>query len=201
MSEWKENLKDPFAVFTEWYSLALKNNSFEPTAMTLATLDNQGMPSARVVLLKHFEESGFCFFTNYESAKAKEIEAHPNVALNFHWQKPLHRQVRVRGVVEKMSYEESDAYFQTRERGSQIGAWASPQSHKISDRDELMERIKNIEEKFANKNIPCPAFWGGYRVKPLSFEFWQAEVHRLHERLKFTRDDLSSPWKITRLAP
>lgn len=168
--------------------------------MTLATLGKDGMPSIRVVLLKHFEESGFCFFTNYESAKAQELAAHSKAALNFHWQKPLHRQVRVGGVVEKMSYDESDAYFQTRERGSQIGAWASPQSQEIS-REQLMERIKQFEEKFANQKIPCPPNWGGFRLQALNIEFWQSGSNRIHDRLKFTRKDLSSPWKIAHLAP
>ncbi len=175
--------------------------NFEPTAMILATVDSQGMPSARVVLLKEFDDRGLCFFTNYESEKGKELKAHPQGALVFHWEKPLHRQIRVRGTFEKMSYEQSNAYFQTRPRGSQIGAWSSPQSQVIQSRDELKQSVQAIEERFKGGEIPCPENWGGYRLQPLSFEFWQAQEFRLHDRMKFSRSKPSGPWIAQRLAP
>ena len=194
--------KDPFELFKAWFETAKGQDQHEPTSMTLASLNDEGLPSARVVLLKQYDENGFCFFTNYNSAKSQELVSHPKAALTWHWEKPEHRQIRVRGLVEKTSYEESNAYFQTRARGSQIGAWASPQSEEITSREELMARVKEMEEKFAEaETIPCPKHWGGFRVQPLSIEFWQAGEFRLHDRLHFSRESLASAWTIRRLAP
>ncbi|MCB0379555.1 MAG: pyridoxamine 5'-phosphate oxidase [Bdellovibrionales bacterium] len=201
MSSWIDLKQDPFKVFGQWFEAAIKETDFEPTKLTLATLGADGLPSARVVLLKAYDSEGFVFFTNFDSVKGEELKNNPKAAMVFHWQKPFHRQVRIRGLVEKLSFAESNAYFQTRERGSQIGAWASPQSHKISGRQELMERVQLFEDKFANQEIPCPENWGGYRVKPMSLEFWQSGEHRLHDRIRFIRKDLLSPWTAEYLAP
>jgi pyridoxamine 5'-phosphate oxidase len=193
--------QNPLDQFNNWYQAAQKQDLFEPTKMTLATVDEQGMPSARIVLLKKYNETGFYFYTNYESQKAKELLNNNKVALVFHWDKPFHQQIRIRGIAEKISYKDSDLYFQTRDRGSQIGAWASPQSQKIKSREELIELFKTIEEKFKNKKVPCPENWGGFCVQPLSFEFWQAQDYRLHDRVKFSRESLNSGWTVSRLAP
>ena len=202
MEQWISTSDNPFEVFKAWFEQGCDNTSFEPTKMTLATVDSNGMPAARVVLLKKHDDLGFCFYTNYESAKSDELESAGKAALVFHWEKPFHRQIRVRGLIEKMSYEESNEYFQTRARGSQIGAWASPQSQVIKDRAELEKKVSEIEAKFPEgSEIPCPENWGGFRLKPLSIEFWQAGEHRLHDRMKFQRSDLSQDWVAQRLAP
>ncbi len=201
MSEWIKKDDNPFKVFKEWFNLAGKADNFEPTALTLATVDESGMPSARVVLLKQFDDNGLCFFTNYDSEKGQELDKHPKAAMVFHWPLPLHRQIRVRGTIEKLPYEHSNAYFQTRPRGSRIGAWASPQSQEISSREELEKQVKAMEERFSEDSIPCPENWGGYRLQPLSFEFWQAQDFRLHDRIKFTRSSLQDDWQAKRLAP
>lgn len=201
MSEWIQASEEPLDVFSRWYEQALEVGTFEPTKMTLATVDEGGMPSARVVLLKGHDEKGLRFYTNYESVKSDEMGANPKAALVFHWEKPLHRQVRVRGFIEKLSYEESDAYFQTRGRGSQIGAWASPQSQEISSRSELEKRVQEIKDKFGENPIPCPENWGGFVLKPISFEFWESGFDRLHDRMKFSRESLDTTWVAKRLAP
>ncbi len=201
MKDWLQNPPGPFALFKDWFDAAQKVNHFEPTSMTLATVDKEGMPSARVVLLKILDDKGFCFFTNYESRKGQELSAVQKAALVFHWEKPLHRQIRVRGVIEKLSYEESDQYFQSRPRGSQIGAWASPQSQPIKDREVLLNKTKEIEERFKNQKIPCPPHWGGFRLLPLQIEFWQAEEFRLHNRLAYHRDNMENDWAFEILAP
>ena len=202
MDNWISKEANPFDVFQQWYEKAIVNNSFEPTKMTLATVDKDGMPSGRIVLLKVYDEKGFCFFGNYDSVKSKELMEHPKAALVFHWEKPLHQQIRIRGLVEKMSYEESNTYFQKRPRGSQLGAWASPQSQEITGREELLKRVEEVEKRFENEEvIPCPENWGGFRIKPLSFEFWESQEFRLHDRIKFVREDLESSWTATRLAP
>mgnify|MGYP003683214681 CR=1 FL=1 len=201
MSDWIQSTDKPEDVFKSWFEQAQKVTDFEPTAMTLATVDSEGMPSARVVLLKKYDESGLCFFTNFDSKKGEELKTHPKAALAFHWEKPFHRQIRVRGVIEQMSYAESNEYFQTRPRGSQIGAWASPQSHVIENREELEKRVAQFEAQFEGKEIPCPDNWGGYRLKVLSFEFWEAYEFRLHDRIKFVRSSFDSPWSSERLAP
>ena len=195
------NKEDPLLEFKTWFELAQESGNFEPSAMTLSSMDADGMPSGRMVLLKIFDHRGFCFFTNYQSPKVSEITKNPKAGLCFHWENPFHRQVRVRGLVEKMDIKESEDYFKTRPRGSQIGAWASPQSQKIKNRRELEERFKEMEKKFEDKEIPCPLHWGGFRLKPLSIEFWQSGAFRLHDRLRFTRKTFDSPWEVCRLAP
>lgn len=191
----------PLAMFQQWFELAQNENEFEPTAMTLATLDANGFPSARIVLLKKYDDLGFVFFTNYDSPKSVEINQHPKGALVLHWPKPFHRQIRIKGTIEKVSYEESNAYFQTRPRGSQVSAWASPQSQPIQSREELEKRVQEVEEKFKDQPIPCPENWGGFRLTPISLEFWQSEQYRLHNRLRFTRKAPGEPWQWARLAP
>lgn len=201
MDTWIEKHNDPIEVFSHWYTQAQNSDNFEPTAMTLATVDAAGLPDARVVLLKEYDPSGFCFFTNYNSTKSHQVEENPKAALVFHWPKPFHRQIRVRGVIEKVSYQESNDYFQTRPRGSQIGAWASPQSGMIESRAQLQALVKQTEERFQDQDIPCPENWGGFRLKPLSIEFWQAQEFRLHDRMIFVRKNLTAPWQAQRLAP
>ena len=192
----------PFELFADWFEIAQKENDFEPTQMTLATLSEDGIPSARVVLLKKYNEQGLCFFTNYNSGKAKDLAFCGKASVVFHWEKPFHRQIRVRGLVEKLTAEESQDYFSTRARGSQLGAWASPQSQPIKNRQELESLVKGVEEQFPFSDpVPCPDFWGGYRLVPLQFEFWQAGEHRLHDRRRFERADQSSSWSSQRLAP
>ncbi len=201
MSDWISMDAKPDELFEKWFDAARKAGIFEPTAMTLATVDTEGLPDARVVLLKEYNAQEFCFFTNYESAKSQEIVNNPKGALVFHWEKPLHRQIRIRGLIEKLSYERSNSYFQTRERGSQIGAWSSPQSRAIKSRKQLEDLVQSTEERFAGGPVPCPENWGGFCLKPLQIEFWQAGLHRLHDRLQFSRENLDSPWLARRLAP
>lgn len=194
------NRQDPLLEFKTWFDLAQSEN-FEPSAMALSSVDNEGMPSGRMVLLKGFDYRGFCFFTNHQSSKVHEIMENPKASLCFHWGKPFHRQIRVQGFIEKMGMEESEDYFKTRSRGSQIGAWASHQSQKIEDREELKKRFREMEKRFEGKDIPCPPHWGGFRLKPLSIEFWQSGEFRLHDRLKFVRQTFDSSWEVSRLAP
>ena len=194
-------MRTQYLNFKNWFKLAQSNDNFEPTAVNLSTVGQDQMPSSRMVLLKAFDHRGFCFFTNYESPKAEELLKNPKACLCFHWEKPLHRQIRVQGLVEKVSRSESESYFETRSRGSQIGAWASSQSQNIKDRSELVEKYKEMEKEFKNGDIPCPPHWGGFRIKPLSIEFWQSGDFRLHYREKFIRKTLDSPWKTCCLAP
>ena len=191
---------DPLAFFRRWFSEAADAEIDEVNAMTLATADSEGKPHARIVLLKGLDDRGFTFFTNYESAKGHEIEQQPDAALVFFW-KELERQVRIEGSIERLSAEESDAYFLSRPAGSRIGAWASPQSTIIADRRILEERVRHFEELYSGDDIPRPTFWGGYRVVPVSVEFWQGRSSRLHDRIAFKREDVSSPWDRVRLAP
>lgn len=191
-------LPDPIAQFRLWFEQALAGQLVEPNAMTLSTVDANGDPNARTVLLKAYDERGFVFFTNYESAKAKEIEANPRVSLLFPWL-ALERQVKIRGVVEKVSTKESLKYFLSRPRGSQLGAWVSAQSNVISGRKVLEMKLAEMKRKFGDGEIPLPDFWGGLRVKPERLEFWQGRPSRLHDRLEYTRD--GEDWKIERLAP
>ena len=188
------NREDPLLEFQSWFELAKSSDNFEPTAMTLSSVDSRGMPSSRMVLLKIFDYRGFCFFTNYQSFKAREITENPKACLCFHWQKPFHRQVRIQGFIEKMQTKESVDYFRTRLRSSQLGAWASPQSQRIGDRGELESGFKEMEKRFEGQDIPCPPFWGGFRLKPLSIEFWQSREFRLHDRMKFVRQTFESSW-------
>jgi pyridoxamine 5'-phosphate oxidase len=192
---------DPIELFKEWFNKAEGSGIYDPTEMALATATKDGQCSVRVVLLKEMDGAGFCFFTNYNSPKSRVLEENPSAALAFHWQEPCHRQVRIQGVAEKLTFEENNAYFQTRPRGSQIGAYASPQSEAISDRGVLEKAIADLNVKYADGEIPCPEFWGGWRIKPLRIEFWQAQEYRLHDRFAFTRADFASPWQMERLAP
>jgi len=189
---------DPFSQFTAWWDDAIKSEISEVNAMTLATATATGVPSARIVLLKGFDENGFVFFTNYESQKGKEIETNPHVALVFFW-KELERQVRIEGVTEKISEADSDAYYQSRPPGSRIGAWASPQSEVIENRDVIENNFAAVEKKFGKGDIPRPAYWGGYIVKPSMIEFWQGRSSRLHDRIQYVLH--AEGWMIQRLAP
>jgi pyridoxamine 5'-phosphate oxidase len=189
---------NPHALFEQWFREASKAGLFLPESMTLATATPDGKPSARLVLLKHHDERGFVFFTNYESRKALELEENPLSTLVSHWP-VLQRQIRIEGSAEQISQEESEAYFRTRPRGSQIGAWASDQSRPLASRRELEERVGQIEERFRGQEIPLPPFWGGYRLRPQAMEFWQGRANRLHDRIRFEKDGES--WSRVRLFP
>jgi pyridoxamine 5'-phosphate oxidase len=190
---------DPVLQFHKWWDQALKSEIVEPNAMTLATASNDGMPSARIVLLKGFDENGFVFYTNYKSFKGMQLEENPKACLVFFW-KELERQVRITGLVKKAPEKESDAYFHSRPIGSQIGAWASPQSQVIGGRDWLDEAYLKQVERFRQKNPGRPEHWGGYLVQPVIAEFWQGRPSRLHDRIQYTLSEQGG-WKIERLAP
>lgn len=189
---------DPIRQFQLWFQQALDAKVPEPNAMTLATVDEQGQPSARIVLVKGADERGFVFFTNYESRKGQDLAINPRASLLFYWIE-LERQVRIEGTVEKTSAEESDAYFASRPVGSRIGAWASEQSREIASRTMLEEREKAFAERFG-ANPPRPPQWGGYRLVPARVEFWQGRPSRLHDRILYTRQADAS-WRISRLSP
>lgn len=185
--------------FETWWNDAVTSELSEPNAMTLATASADGVPTARIVLLKGFNERGFVFFTNYNSLKGEQIAENPRACLVFFW-KELERQVRVMGVIEKVSRQESDEYFNSRPEGSRIGAVVSPQSHVIDNRDWLEEKVANATTELTGKNIPRPDYWGGYRIKPAIIEFWQGRSNRLHDRLQYSLQE-NGEWKIERLAP
>jgi pyridoxamine 5'-phosphate oxidase len=187
---------NPFEQFDAWFADAVAAALPEPNAMALASAID-GRPSVRMVLLKERDARGFVFFTNYGSRKGRELAANPNAALLFFWA-TLQRQIRIEGTVERVSREESAAYFRTRARGAQVGAWASEQSEIVS-RKTLDARVTEIEAEYEGREIPVPPFWGGFRVKPASFEFWQGRTHRLHDRLRYVPD--GAGWRIERLAP
>lgn len=189
---------DPIALFSRWYDEAEESGLLLPESMSLATSTLAGAPSARMVLLKGVDQEGFRFFTNYESRKAREIEVNPQAALCFYWS-VLERQVRVEGSVSRLPKAESEAYFGTRSRGSQIGAWASNQSRKIPDRKALKLKVADVEGQFNEEDIPLPPYWGGYLLKPHRIEFWQGRSDRLHDRLLYTQT--AGDWMITRLQP
>lgn len=191
---------EPFSLFHQWFAEAVETEQppVEPNAMTLATVDAEGMPHCRVLLLKALDARGFTFFTNYTSAKADQIEANPFAAMTFFWP-TLERQVRIEGRVEKVSAAESDAYYQVRPLGSRLGAWASPQSQVIRDRAELERLLAETEQRFLDTAPHCPPHWGGYRLLPSRMEFWQGRPSRLHDRINYRR--VANDWQRERLAP
>ncbi|MBU2216098.1 MAG: pyridoxamine 5'-phosphate oxidase, partial [Gammaproteobacteria bacterium] len=190
----------PLALFSQWFAEAVKTEQppVEPNAMTLATVDADGRPHCRVLLLKGLDASGFTFFTNYDSAKGEQLAARPFAAMTFFWPS-LERQVRIEGRVEKVSPSDSDAYFQVRPLGSRLGAWASPQSRVIADRGELENLLLQTEQRFLDQAPHCPPHWGGYRLLPERIEFWQGRSSRLHDRLNYRLD--AERWVRERLAP
>jgi len=189
---------NPFKQFEKWFKDALAAVPILPNSMTLATSTKEGVPSARVVLLKDFDEQGFVFYTNYLSQKGKELDENPIASLSFYWPE-LARQVRITGAVARISRSESEAYFHTRPIDSQLGAWASNQSDVIDGREVLEQRMAELLKKYDGKNIPLPPYWGGYRVTPIVFEFWQSRASRLHDRLRYRL--VEGKWVIERLAP
>ena len=190
---------DPIRLFEQWYTAAIETALPEPNAMSLCTVDEGGQPYVRTVLLKLFDRQGFVFFTNFESRKARQIDRNPQVAALFPWV-ALARQVQMTGRAERIPTAESLRYFATRPRGSQIGAWSSPQSQVISSRSLLEAKVAEMKQRFAHGEIPLPNFWGGYRIVPSRIEFWQGRESRLHDRFLYTREGDES-WRIERLAP
>ena len=190
---------DPVLQFEDWFGYACETVAMDPNALSISTVDVKNRPSSRTVLLKYFDENGFVFYTNYESKKSVQIEANPNVALLFFWSDAA-RQVKIRGKAERISTKETLKYFVARPRGSQIGAWVSAQSSVITSRSLLENKFQEMKEKFSNKEIPLPSFWGGYRVIPEEIEFWQGRRNRLHDRFQYTKQD-DGLWTIERLAP
>ena len=195
----KNNHQEPFQLFSTWLKDA-KNNSqiVEPTAMCLATVNYENKPSSRMVLLKQFDDRGFCFFTNLTSRKGEELKNNQDIALCFYWG-ILGRQVRIEGVVEKVSIKEAEDYFASRRRGSQIGAWASKQSNEMQNEQEFLDRIKKVEEDFKDQDIPRPPFWSGFRCQPQTIEFWEEGDFRLHKRTVYKKTN--SGWNTVRLYP
>jgi len=189
---------DPIVQFERWFEEACQDVDTEPNAMTLATVDSAGAPAVRMVLLKFFDRNGFVFFTNLESRKAVHIDSNPEVALLFWWPQ-LERQIEISGVAKRISNVEAAKYFVTRPRGSQLGAWVSQQSHVLTSRKALEMKLEEMKRKFANREVPLPSFWGGYRVVPSAIEFWQGQADRLHDRFQYVRE--GERWRIQRLAP
>lgn len=196
--EVNQTAESPLEQFREWFNEARKSEVMEPNAMVLSTVDQEGRPVGRVVLLKDLTGQGFSFYTNYNSRKGKEIEKNPFASLTFFWPE-LERQVRIEGKLQKTSKQASDTYFASRPRGSQIGAWASPQSEEIPDRESLEIRERNYQERFEGKEVPRPDHWGGYELIPDKIEFWQGRKSRLHDRVFYQKG--SNGWTRKRLAP
>lgn len=189
---------DPFDQFTTWFEEAVDAIKNDPNAMILSTADEEGHPSSRTVLLKGYDESGFVFYTNYDSRKAGQILRNPNVSITFYWP-DLMRQIHIEGVAGKVSEAQSDAYFSTRPANSRLSAWASSQSETVASREELEENLREMEKKFKDGDIPRPSNWGGFRVKPRRFEFWQGRLNRLHDRICYIQS--GENWEIKRLSP
>ncbi len=190
---------DPIQQFAKWFGEAAAAEIRDVNAMNLATIAADGTPDARIVLLKAISDRGFVFFTNYDSAKARQLEANPHAALTFYWVQ-LERQIRIRGTVERTTHGESEEYFRSRPLGSQLGAWASAQSSPIANREALEKQLADVTERFAGGNIPLPEYWGGYRVKPHTIEFWQGRTNRLHDRFCYTLQS-EGRWSVERLSP
>jgi len=191
---------EPIELFERWFKDAKQKEPNDPNGMALATADASGFPDVRMVLLKGVDAAGFVFYTNAESAKGRQLEANPRAALVFHW-KSIRRQVRIRGVIEVVSDAESDAYFQSRDRGARLGAWASLQSRPMEDRRALEKRIAEFMARYGLGEVPRPEHWRGYRLVPLAIEFWRDRPFRLHDRLVFTREAAGRPWAKSRLYP
>jgi pyridoxamine 5'-phosphate oxidase len=190
----------PVDQMKRWLDEAIAAKHPEPTAMTIATITPEGDPSARVVLLKGLDDRGLAFYTNYESDKGREIAQSPRACANLFWVL-LERQIRVTGVITKVSREESEAYFKSRPRDSQLGAWASRQSAVLQGRADLEKRMEEARARFGEGEIPCPPHWGGYRLEPSRIEFWQGRPNRLHDRLRYTKDEAPHSWRVERLSP
>jgi pyridoxamine 5'-phosphate oxidase len=189
---------NPFVQFKQWFQEALSSRLPEPNAMALATATGEGKPSARMVLLKGYDDRGFVFFTNYEGRKSSELLKNPSAALLFYWSE-LERQVRIEGTVEKTSRQESEEYFKTRPLESRLGAWASRQSEVIPGRSDLEQKVSDLKESYANREVPVPPYWGGFRLQPQVFEFWQGRENRLHDRIRYSLQ--GGIWVIERLSP
>jgi pyridoxamine 5'-phosphate oxidase len=195
-----QNAGDPLELFRDWFAAATAAEPRLPEAASLATATRDGVPSARMVLMKGYDARGFVFFTNYESRKSRELIANPRAAMLFHWGS-LERQVRLEGPVSRISQQESEAYFATRDRRSQLGAWASEQSRELASREELERRFADADLRFQGRHVPLPTYWGGYRIAPLVMEFWQGRANRLHDRLVFTRERPDDAWRASHLYP